>query len=74
MSNIYLSVLDAVWEKRCAHSACLVRCADDFVVMCKTKHDVDEAEGRVKHVMTRLGLELHPDKTRKADLSMGKER
>ncbi|MBK8937704.1 MAG: hypothetical protein IPM79_08680 [Polyangiaceae bacterium] len=27
----------------------------------------------MKHVMTRLGLELHPDKTRKADLSSGKE-
>jgi RNA-directed DNA polymerase len=73
LSNIYLSVLDTVWEKRCAHLGVLVRYADDFVVLCKTKRDVDEAEGRVKHVLTRLGLELHPEKTRKVDLSWGKE-
>jgi len=73
LSNIYLSVLDTVWEKRCSHLGALVRYADDFVVVCKTKRDVDEAEHRVKHVLTRLGLELHPDKTRKLDLSWGKE-
>ena len=73
LSNIYLSAFDAVWEKRCAHLGVLVRYADDFVVMCRTKRDVDEAERRVKKVMERLGLELHPDKTRKVDLSWGKE-
>jgi RNA-directed DNA polymerase len=73
LSNIYLSVLDVVWEKRCAHLGALVRYADDFVVMCRAKRDVDEAERRVQHVMTRLGLELHPEKTRKVDLSWGKE-
>jgi group II intron reverse transcriptase/maturase len=73
LSNIYLSVLDDVWTKRCAHLGVLVRYADDFVVMCKTERDVEEAEQRVKQVMTRLGLELHPDKTRKLDLSWGKE-
>src|SRR3990172_392099 len=47
--------------------------ATHLVVMCKTTRDIEEAERRVKHVMTRLGLELHPDKTRKVDLSWGKE-
>jgi RNA-directed DNA polymerase len=73
LSNIYLSVLDAVWERRCAHLGALVRYADDFVVMCRTKRDVDEAERRVQYVMTRLGLELHPEKTRKIELSRGEE-
>ncbi len=73
LSNIYLAVLDDVWTRRCAHLGVLVRYCDDFVVMCRTKRDVDEAEVRVKHVMTRLGLELHPEKTRKVDLSWGKE-
>jgi group II intron reverse transcriptase/maturase len=73
LSNIYLSVLDAVWERRCAHLGVLVRYADDFVVMCRTKRDVDEAERRVQHVMTRLGLELHPEKTRKIELSRGED-
>jgi RNA-directed DNA polymerase len=73
LSNIYLSVLDDVWQRRNAHLGELVRYADDFVVLCKTKRDVDEAEQRVRQVLTRLGLELHPEKTRKVDLSVGKE-
>ena len=36
LSNIYLHVLDRVWEDRCAHLGTLVRYADDFVVMCDT--------------------------------------
>jgi RNA-directed DNA polymerase len=73
LSNIYLHVLDAVWEDKCAHLGTLVRYADDFVVMCRTKADVEEAERRVRIVLAKLGLELHPDKTRKADLSRGRE-
>jgi group II intron reverse transcriptase/maturase len=73
LSNIFLSVLDQAWQTRCAHLGVLVRYADDFVVMSKTKREVEEAERRVQHVMRRLGLELHPDKTRKVDLSWGKE-
>ena len=50
-----------------------VRYADDFVIVCNTKTDVDEAERRVKMIFQRLHLELHPDKTRKLDLSGGKQ-
>lgn len=73
LSNIYLHVLDRVWEDRCAHLGTLVRYADDFVVMCDTKADVEEARQRVSAVLTRLGLELHPEKTRIVDLSRGRE-
>src|SRR5688572_5932872 len=73
LSNIYLHVLDTVWTKRCAHLGTLVRYADDFVVLCGTKKASEEAEGRVRKVLSRLGLELHPDKTRRVDLSWGKE-
>jgi group II intron reverse transcriptase/maturase len=73
LSNIYLAVLDDVWTNRCAHLGTLVRYADDFVVMCRTRQDVDEAKSRVRQVLARLGLELHPDKTREVDLSGGKE-
>src|SRR5215204_434911 len=69
LSNIYLHVLDRVWETRCAHLGTLVRYADDFVVMCDTKAAVEEARRRVSAVLTRLGLELHPEKTRLVDLS-----
>jgi group II intron reverse transcriptase/maturase len=73
LSNIYLHVLDRVWEDRCAHVGTLVRYADDFVVMCDTKAAFEEARTRVSAVLTRLGLELHPEKTRTVDLSRGKE-
>jgi group II intron reverse transcriptase/maturase len=72
-SNLYLHVLDRVWEDRCAHLGTLVRYADDFVVMCDTKAQVEEARRRVGLVLTRLGLELHPEKTRLVDLSRGGE-
>jgi group II intron reverse transcriptase/maturase len=73
LSNIYLHVLDRVWETKCARLGTLVRYADDFVVMCDTKAQVEEARRRVEHVLTRLGLELHPEKTRLVDLSRGCE-
>ncbi|MCA1671399.1 MAG: group II intron reverse transcriptase/maturase [Actinobacteria bacterium] len=73
LSNIYLHVLDRVWETRCAHLGTLVRYADDFVVLCATKAQVEEARRRVGIVLTRLGLELHPEKTRTVDLSRGRE-
>lgn len=73
LSNIYLHVLDDVWERKCSHLGTLVRYADDFVVMCRTKAQCDEAERRVKAVLEWLGLELHPEKTRKVDLSWGRE-
>ena len=55
LSNIYLHVLDRVWEDRCAHLGTLVRYADDFVVMCDTKAAVEEARRRVSTVLTRSG-------------------
>jgi group II intron reverse transcriptase/maturase len=73
LSNIYLHVLDDAWAKRCAHLGTLVRYADDFVVMCETKAACDEAERRVRYVLGRLELELHPTKTRKIDLTRGRE-
>ncbi|MGK2934620.1 MAG: group II intron reverse transcriptase/maturase [Gemmatimonadaceae bacterium] len=73
LSNIYLHVLDRVWEDRCAHLGTLVRYADDFVVMCDTESHAEEARRRVSTVLTRLGLELHPEKTRTVDLSRGRE-
>jgi RNA-directed DNA polymerase len=72
LSNIYLHVLDTVWAKRCADVGTLVRYADDFVVLCSTGKACEEAEVRVRTILTRLGLELHPEKTRRIDVSWGK--
>jgi group II intron reverse transcriptase/maturase len=73
LSNIYLHVLDVMWKRDGEQYGTLVRYADDFVVMCRTRKDIERAEKRVKQAMTRLGLELHPEKTRTLDLSWGKE-
>jgi group II intron reverse transcriptase/maturase len=73
LSNIYLAYLDDVWMKRCAQLGVLVRYADDFVVMCRTAEDCEEAERRVRIILGRLKLELHPEKTRRVELSWGKD-
>lgn len=72
LSNIYLHFLDVVWERRCAHLGALVRYADDFVVMCETAENCEEAERRVKIILERLKLTLHPEKTRRVELTDGK--
>jgi group II intron reverse transcriptase/maturase len=71
LANIYLHVLDAAWEREGVQYGTLVRYADDFVVMCDAKWQVERAETRVRRVLAWLGLELHPEKTRMVDLSWG---
>jgi len=73
LSNIYLAFLDEKWTKQCAHVGTLVRYADDFVIMCNTKSEVDEAERRVRLIFQRLCLKLHPDKTKKVEIHGGKQ-
>jgi len=66
-------VLDKLWMRHSAPLGTLVRYADDFVVMCKTKAQCEQAEQRIRVILGRLGLELHPEKTRRVDLYDGKE-
>jgi RNA-directed DNA polymerase len=73
LSNIYLHVLDTMWTRDGTQYGTLVRYADDFVVMTATKAQCEQAERRVRIILERLGLELHPDKTRKVELFDGKE-
>jgi group II intron reverse transcriptase/maturase len=73
LSNIYLHVLDVLWTRHSAPLGTLVRYADDFVVMCHTRKDCELAEKRIGVILRRLGLELHPDKTRRVMLYDGKQ-
>jgi RNA-directed DNA polymerase len=73
LSNIYLSFLDERRTKQCAQYGALVRYANDFVIVCNTRADLEEATRRVKLIFKRLRLELHPDKTRKVELADGKQ-
>ena len=72
LANIYLNYLDRIWTSRCCSVGVLIRYADDFVVMCQTERQAQEALGRIGWVMNRLGLQLHPEKTRQVDLRRGK--
>ena len=73
LSNIYLHVLDRIWQQRCAEVGVLVRYADDFVVLCRTEAQAREALRRVGLILQHLGLEAHPEKTRLVALEGGKE-
>jgi len=69
LANIYLHVLDMYWAERYASLGKLVRYADDLVIICRTERDAQEAMQRVKQIMTRLKLTLHPTKTRIVDMN-----
>jgi RNA-directed DNA polymerase len=61
---VVLHALDRLWEDRCRGLGQLVRYADDLVILCKTEGQAREGLRRVGLVLDRLGLSLHPDKTR----------
>ena len=71
LANIYLHRLDLVWADR-GHGT-LVRYADDAVILCRTQAEASAALDLARKVLVDLGLELHPDKTRIADLRDGRE-
>lgn len=73
LSNIYLNVLDLLWEKHGTQHGELTRYADDFVIICKTKKDADKAMEIVHAIMKRLDLTVHPTKTRLVGMWTGKE-
>jgi RNA-directed DNA polymerase len=71
LANIYLHVLDTELA-RCGVGE-LVRYADDGVVLCRSAEQARMALDAVRDILTDLGLELHPDKTRVVDLREGRE-
>ncbi len=73
LANIYLHELDRIWSSKCSELGVLVRYADDFVIMCRTRACAREALRRAGLIMQRLGLQLHPEKTKLVELSAGKE-
>ena len=73
LANIYLHCLDRIWERKFTQLGLLVRYADDFVVMCKKESQAKAAQRLIGQIMARLGLTLHPEKTRIANLARGEE-
>jgi group II intron reverse transcriptase/maturase len=68
LANIYLHVLDMYWAERYSSLGKIIRYADDFVIICRTRQDAETALQKVKQIMTVLKLTLHPTKTRVVDM------
>lgn len=71
LANIALHLLDEEWAAMAERPGVLVRYADDLVVICPTRERAEKARERVAAVLVRLGLRLHPDKTRIVCLTRG---
>jgi RNA-directed DNA polymerase len=68
LANIYLHVLDMYWAERFSSLGKLIRYADDFVILCRTRQDAENALQKVEQIMAILKLTLHPTKTRIVDM------
>lgn len=66
LANIYLHPLD-VQMREAGYR--MVRYADDFVVLCDSAEAAQAALERIRRWVAEVGLTLHPEKTRIADLS-----
>ena len=67
LANIYLHVLDMFWTEKYSKFGKLIRYADDFCVICKTRQDAIEAKKIIELILKFLKLSFHPDKTRIVD-------
>jgi group II intron reverse transcriptase/maturase len=61
MCNVYLHAFDQAWQKP---GVWLVRFADDFVILSRSKQAIRWARHWSKVTLGRLRLTLHPQKTR----------
>lgn len=73
LANIYLNYLDTMWERHGRHLGTLVRYADDFVVLCRTRKAAERALKGIRVLLERLKLQLHPEKTKLVCLWAGQE-
>jgi RNA-directed DNA polymerase len=64
LANIYLHPLD---ELMAARGYRMVRYADDFVVLCKSREEADAALAEIRAWVADNGLRLHPGKTHIGD-------
>jgi group II intron reverse transcriptase/maturase len=73
LANIFLNDFDCIWQATCSHLGKLVRYADDFVILCRTRVQAERALAKVQEIMGTLRLQLHPTKTRLVELGLGKD-
>ena len=66
LANLYLNPLDHQMEKA---GWAMVRYADDFVILCRTEAEAQNALEKVRQWVNEAGLTLHPEKTRVVNAS-----
>ena len=73
LANVYLDDLDRIWTATCLHLGHLVRYADDFVILCRTREQAEQSLAKVREILGLLRLQLHPTKTRLVEMGLGKD-
>ena len=68
LANVYLDDFDELLTEA-GHK--LVRYADDFVVLARTRQRLLEGQAYVAQLLDGMGLELHPEKTRITTFDQG---
>jgi RNA-directed DNA polymerase len=64
LANIYLNPLDHLLAEA---GTALVRYADDFVILCRSRAEAEHALAKVRQWVEENGLTLHPTKTKIVD-------
>ncbi len=73
LANIALHMLDEAWAGGAQRLGTLVRYCDDFVILCATREQAEQARELVAAILDVVGLRLHPAKTRIVHLARGAE-
>lgn len=66
LANIYINRLLRHWRKTgaCERLGQIVSYADDFVILCASRHQAEASLSQVSRWLEKLGLTIHPTKTR----------
>lgn len=70
LANVYLHSVDLAMQKA---GHVMIRYADDFVVLCKTAVEAEQAYNLVRSLTEAKGLSLHPTKTRIVNMALAGE-
>lgn len=68
LANVYLDDFDEAFLKG---QVKLVRFADDFLLLAKSEQVLLKARGRVEKLLDKMGLTLHPEKTKITTFAKG---
>lgn len=64
LANLYLDPLDQLMARNGRE---MVRYADDFIILCHTQEEAEQALQTIQQWVEQAGLKLHPEKTRIVD-------